>query len=402
MARRRGNRQGSLIKRTPTGNWIAFWYDENSKRREKSTGTTDRAAAERILARITADVALRREGVIDSRQDNLARQGRRPILEHLADYIRHCRHIHLSRINISQKQSHLRQLCERQGLTRLKDLTAEALESHMANLREQGLSARTANHYRQNAIAFCAWCVKNNRLDHNPLKNVPKYDEQRDRRRVRRPLTDRELARLLAVAGQNGRRAWYLAAALAGLRRGDLCALTWSDIDFEARTITIATGKARRIDVLPMHPQLAEELRRLRQESMATPRARVFPHPVSSRSQLNDFLQAGLGRHVAVTDESGEPIVIGRGRHRRPRTKIITEDENGYVVDLHALRTTLGTHLARAGVAPQVAQKIMRHSKYETTLAHYTVLGLADVAGAINAIPAIAEEHEPGTGTDGR
>lgn len=58
--------------------------------------------------------------------------------------------------------------------------------------------------------------------------------------------------------------------------------------------------------------------------------------------------------------------------------------------DLHALLTNLETQLARAGVTPQVAQRIMQHSHYRTTLKHYTVLGLADTAAAIDRLPGIA------------
>jgi hypothetical protein len=75
------------------------------------------------------------------------------------------------------------------------------------------------------------------------------------------------------------------------------------------------------------------------------------------------------------------------------------------VIDLHALRTTLGTQLARAGVAPQIAQRIMRHSDYKTTLTHYTVLGLTDTSRAVEALPAI-RAHDDGseraTGKTGR
>ncbi len=69
------------------------------------------------------------------------------------------------------------------------------------------------------------------------------------------------------------------------------------------------------------------------------------------------------------------------------------EDDEGRVIDLHALRTTLGTQLARAGVTPQVAQRIMRHSDYRTTLKHYTVLGLTDTAAAMDRLPGIAPER---------
>ena len=64
------------------------------------------------------------------------------------------------------------------------------------------------------------------------MRRVPKQYETRDRRRIRRPLADVELAALLDVAREHGREAWYLCAALAGLRRGDLRQLTWADVSF--------------------------------------------------------------------------------------------------------------------------------------------------------------------------
>jgi len=95
--------------------------------------------------------------------------------------------------------------------------------------------------------------------------------------------------------------------------------------------------------------------------------------------------------------------MVGK-RNPRPKTRIVTRDEEGREIDLHALRVTLGTALARAGVAPQVAQKIMRHADYRTTLQHYTVLGLRDTAKAIEELPLPVEENSgrnAATGTHG-
>ena len=109
---------------------------------------------------------------------------------------------------------------------------------------------------------------------------------------------------------------------------------------------------------------------------------------------------AGIVREEVVIGDHGQPVMIGRGKWRRPKTRIVTEDAEGRVVDLHAMRTTLGTKLARQGVKPQVAREIMRHSDYKTTLKHYTVLGLSDTAGAINELPDIGRtEPIKATGT---
>ena len=81
----------------------------------------------------------------------------------------------------------------------------------------------------------------------------------------------------------------------------------------------------------------------------------------------------------------------------------MTQDAEGRVIDLHALRTTLGTNLARYGATRQSAQSIMRHADYRTTLKHYTLLGLTDTAKAIDPLPDIgppATEAAQATGTD--
>lgn len=401
--RTRSKGAGSLFKRQGAGPWIASWYDHEGKRQTRSTKTTDKAAAERILAKLTADNALRREGVIDAARDRFATEGRRPIREHATAYIVHCRHVGHAPRHVDQKERHLEKLIDAAKLSRLSDLTADALENHLARMKDSGLSARSLNFARSIAVAFVQWLVKTSKAESNPLRVVHTQDESRDRRRVRRPLTDDELSRLLSVARAHGREAWYLAAALAGLRKGDLQRLTWSDVDFTDNTLTIREGKAKRIDTLPMHPQLAEALRQRLQSDPAIGPARVFPETVTDRTRQKDFLRAGLAREVVVKDTDGEPMLIGKGSRQRPKLRIVCEDEDGRVIDLHALRTTLGTQLARAGVAPQIAQRIMRHSDYRTTQAHYTVLGLTDTAGAINALPDIApcqRESQRATGTE--
>jgi integrase len=410
MSKRRSNGQGSIYRRAADGPWIAQWYGHDGKRIERSTRTTDKRAAERILARRVSDAALRRDGVIDPRDDRFAAEARRPLADHVRDYLASCQRAGLAEKHLAEKRRHLDRLLATMPGAPFSALTADALERHLGALAAEPMagskrkpSARTVNFARQAAVAFMSWAVKTGRTPSNPLRVVPKLDERKDRRRVRRPLTDGELTRLLAAAEARGRRAWYLAAALAGLRKGDLQRLTWADVDFEAGTITVGTGKAKRVDQIPLHPDLAEELRRLRAERRATPKARVFPETVTDRTRLLDFLRAGIAREVGVVDAEGKPVMVGK-RKRRQATRIVAEDDEGRVIDLHALRTTLGTKLARAGVAPQIAQRIMRHGDYRTTLAHYTVLGLTDTAGAMAGlrIDGPDDQREAATGTDGR
>lgn len=123
---------------------------------------------------------------------------------------------------------------------------------------------------------------------------------------------------------------------------------------------------------------------------------------VTNRTRMLDFLRAGIARRVPVVDAAGKPVMVGEGADAKPKTRISVEDNEGRVIDLHALRTTLGTQLARAGVTPQVAQRVMRHSDYRTTLKHYTVLGLTDTAKAVARLPGVkpaGDQVQAATGT---
>ena len=83
--RRRGNGQGSLYKRNGAKPYRMTWYDYAGKRHDCSTGTTDKAAAVRILNNKVTEVALRQEGVVDASKDSFVKAGQKPLKEHIAD-----------------------------------------------------------------------------------------------------------------------------------------------------------------------------------------------------------------------------------------------------------------------------------------------------------------------------
>ncbi len=377
----------TVYKRPGRANWIIEYFDSSGRRRERSARTTDKRAAERIARQLETQVALERDGGADPQAARTRAQEREAIAVHVEAYLAFCTQAGQADKNVVEKKRHLRRLLDEAGVKRLVDLTPERLQANMAAMqvtkrngqdqdgkaqwRHEPASARSRNFRRQTAVAFAQWCVKTGRLSRHNLAIVPKADERKDRRRIRRALSPEELERLLTVAreqdaalnadpkyphGHSRREAWYLCAALAGLRRGDLARLRWEDINLEERIITVTQGKAHRVDHLPLHPVLCAALERIR-DAGDPQEPRVFPKLVTDRTRTRDFQRAGI-----EADERGVP-------------------------DLHGLRTTLGTMLARAGTAPQIAQRVLRHADIKTTMAHYTALELADAAHAIGQLP---------------
>jgi len=92
-------------------------------------------------------------------------------------------------------------------------------------------------------------------------------------------------------------------------------------------------------------------------------------------------------------------------RERRRSDFLAVVDDAGQVVDFHALRTTYITLLVKGGVSVKAAQELVRHSDPKLTMNVYTKLGITDLAGALDHLPAVGgggpkSERLRATGTD--
>src|SRR5262245_34084101 len=90
-----------------------------------------------------------------------------------------------------------RLLADTLAKSRFSDLTAETIQVALATIRAEGRSAQTANHFRAALRAFVKWSHKRGRIRSVPTDGVEGFNAEEDQRRVRRSLTDNELARLI-------------------------------------------------------------------------------------------------------------------------------------------------------------------------------------------------------------
>jgi len=117
----------------------------------------------------------------------------------------------------------------------------------------------------------------------------------------------------------------------------------------------------------------------------------TIKYVAEGRSRLLGRLGASVGEFPGALDHApllDIPANMTRAFHADcAAAKVARRDGGGRVVDIHALRHTFGTMLAKAGVPLQVAQRAMRHSSPTLTANVYTHLGLLDVAGAVERLP---------------
>jgi integrase len=349
-------------KQNRSGRYLASYFNEHGKRVERSTGTTDYEVASRIAAKWENEIALRKQGIISTSQANAADANRRPLADHVKDYLEHCEHVGQDADHVAIKRSQLAKLLARTGAVRLSDLTPIIVERYLAGLVKAGKSHRTHNQNRATTVSFMQWCVEQSRVAGNDLKIVPMLNEAKDRRRVRRAMTEDELARLLAIS--DDRRLYYQFAYYTGMRVKAVKAAVWGDVDFDAAMIRVKVGnaKGKKDDIyLPLHPALIDELRKA-QPAFVTAIVRIFHHVPRVETFHRDCKRARIERY----------------------------DSEGRQLDRHALRTTLGTHLARAGVSPQLAMRVLGHADVQTTMKHYTALRISDTAKAVQTLPTIS------------
>jgi integrase len=145
----------------------------------------------------------------------------------------------------------------------------------------------------------------------------------------------------------------YRAAAMTGLRMGELTALRWLDLDWSAGKVRVrrswvrsefSTPKSRRGSrAVPLADELAAELER---------------HSRGSAFQADDDLVFAHPRLGGPLDRSKV-----RKRFKRALARAGARD-----VRFHDLRHTFGTRMAGVGVPMRTLQEWMGHRDFKTTL----------------------------------
>ncbi len=214
----------------------------------------------------------------------------------------------------------------------------------------------------------------------------------------------------------------YKTLVVTGLRKGELASLTVGQVLLDADPpyliLKAADEKNRQGSTIPLRADLADDLRQwladkataLKEAARRAPTVR-FDSTDQKGGKRNQGDSTGpegqsclpLTRLPADTPLFTVPAgmvrildrdLVAAGIARRVEVspgkwKIDKSDERGRTIDVHALRHTFGTLLSKAGVAPRTAQAAMRHSTIDLTMNVYTDPKLLDVAGAMDALPAL-------------
>jgi integrase len=248
----------------------------------------------------------------------------------------------------------------------IENFTVESLEQWKAAFtKRREPSNRTLQKYLVVLHAIFKRATRVYALPHNPVALV---ERPRLPRRAGIEVLSREEVIALVRAAENDQDAvLYLTAAFTGLRLGELLALRWEDVDFEADAVRVrrswtmgkeGTPKSGRGRAVPMMEEVAQALARHGQRPrFAGDQDLVFCDP--------------LGRHLGYKSLSDQyKASLSRAKLRPLR--------------FHDLRHTFGTHAIRHA-DPREVMEWMGHADLATTQKYLAYRPRRDAARRLSA-----------------
>ena len=232
---------------------------------------------------------------------------------------------------------------------------AADVAAFIAAMQAEGLSPKTINNRLNFLHGLFSFAVRRSWAHSNPVAAVERPrsgDVDPDIR-----FLDREEIEALLAAVPDDRlgaveRPLYVVATMCGLRQGELIALRWLDVDWNAKVIRVRRNytrgqfgkpKSRRSTrSVPMPQRVAAQLKLLHGNSSFTADTDlVFCHP-----------------------DTGNPYDASK---MRKRFKDAVAAAGIRPIRFHDLRHTFGTRMAGAGAPLRTIQEWMGHRDYKTT-----------------------------------
>lgn len=298
----------------------------------------------------------------------------------------------VAKTTLERQRWQFKAVCMHIGEAKLEAITPAMLNSmYIALLKGETLSGRKAggsyvNQIHDNVKLVFDLAMKEGVLVENPCL---KADPPRMDTKPKKAIGPEAAHVMIAMLDETrAREMAYLIAITMGLRRGEICGLSWKDIDFEHGVVDIShsfdvygnlkqTKTKAGMRLLPLSDNTRDALLTFREaQKEQFERTNSFRHPWEVRIEI---------------DESFPVIATKRGTRVNPATLSTwwTNDRARFGLEgytLHELRHTYLTLLAMNGVHPKVMQELAGHYSSQITMDIYTHVNMDAKRDAVAAV----------------
>lgn len=367
--RRRGNGEGAIYQRASDGLWcgaVHLGYSEDGRRlRQVFTGKTRTEVSNKL-----------HEALERSRRGLPLPRGQLTVADYLERWLDDTAALKVRESTLLQYRRVVRlHVLPDLGRIRLVRLTTADLQSLYRKKLESGLGIASVTYiqrvmHRALKKAVEDGSVARNVAESTELPSIPKSRA--------RAMSVEEARAFIDAARSDARGALYLVAIGTGLRRGELLALQWGDVDLERGTIAVrrAMSKAARGWVESAPKTEAGE--------------RVVSLPAFALGALKAYRGAGSAptpRTLVFATSKGTPI-DGRNLLRGYKAFLAAAGiDTTYT--FHSLRHSAATMMLTLGEHPKVVQEQLGHSRIAVTMDVYSHVSphlQAEAARRLNAL----------------
>ena len=257
------------------------------------------------------------------------------------------------------------------GKLGLQQLTTAAIQRWINNLmvtsplRNRPLAPKTIRNLFMNLSAALKRAVQLEYLRKNPAENIelpkcPKYKPE--------VYDSQEIAKLIQILRGSELELAFMILITLGLRRGELIALTWSDIDFDNQIVHISKS---RVKVKRNHAVTKSPKSEAGNRSIMAPDMLIELLRRGKRDYLKRQLRYGKDfKHtdLVVCHDDGSPFAPDYFTHK---FKQLLDAHGLRQIRLHDLRHSNATFMLQIGVPAKVMQKRLGHSTFGTTMDIY-------------------------------
>ncbi|MBM3926689.1 MAG: site-specific integrase [SAR202 cluster bacterium] len=362
MATRRGNQEGSITLRKD-GLWVARLSHEG--KRYAVYGRTRDAARQKL-----------RE--LERKQDQgLPLVSSRVLLkDYLVGWLDNAKNKVRPKTYVDYETTVRHHIVPVLGQIRIARLTPEDIDKAWATLLREGVSASVVQHAHLRLSKALNDAMRRNLIFRNPCQAVS--PPRPERRELRAPDAN-EVHRLLEISKETEYYEAIYTAFFTGLRRGELLALKWMDIDLDMATLYVnrSVYRAKGGQSIYQDPKTAKGRRLV----SLTPSNVLILRSLLERQKADGLLQGHAVNEASLvfSYRDGRPI-LPRGISGAFTKAMRRAGLKGY--RLHDARHAHASLMLKQGVHPKIVQERLGHSRIEVTLDVYSHLapGLQEAA----------------------
>lgn len=233
--------------------------------------------------------------------------------------------------------------------TPAKDVAAKDIQKYLNTLAAQGYSQKVVSNHRMVVNRILDHAVMEGDIDLNPCASVKTPTDL--------PKTTREAAsRSDEQIIKDNVNLWLFPffALMTGMRKGEILALTWKDIDFDKNYIYVTKSVAHNGD----------------KPVIKTPKTEAGNRIVPLLTPLRNVLLEKRGKpdEYIISDDGKSPLTNRRFITLYNNYKKAT----GITATAHQLRHSFATIAFEADLDPKSVQEILGHKQLSTTMDIYT------------------------------